>query len=195
MSSIHQRVVLIRHGETTWARDKKHTGRTNIPLTDLGRQEAARLRPILAEFSFKQVYCSPLVRAVETCQIAGLGQAMKPDEDLLEWDYGAYEGRTTEEIRSKVPGWTVFTHPCPGGEASQEVAMRCDRVIARVRGIKGDVALFAHGHILRVLAARWLGMEARAGAHWVLDTSTLNILGYEHETPALLCWNGPTRQV
>ena len=175
-------VFAIRHGETAWSLSGQHTGTTDIPLTDNGRCLAERLRPVFAKEAFALVLCSPMQRARETCELAGLGDRAVIDPDLAEWNYGQYEGAT---------GWLIFQDGCPGGETPDEVGVRVDRVIARARAISGDVALFAHGHVLRVLAARWIGLPAGAGQHFLLDTGTLCILGYYREVPALRIWNGP----
>lgn len=188
------RVFLIRHGETEWSRSKRHTGTTDLPLLDEGREVARRLAAALARERFALVLSSPRQRALETGRLAGLGERIEVDPDLAEWDYGEYEGLTTPQIREKVPGWTVFSHPCPGGETAAQVAARADRVLARVRAAGGDVALFSHGHMGRVLAVRWLGMPPEQGRHFVLGTATLNVLGWERETPAILTWNVPAAE-
>lgn len=167
----------------------KHTSYTDLPLTENGRARATSLVEPMAAFDFAHVFSSPLLRALETCRIAGLGERAEVDPDLVEWNYGEYEGITTAEIRKTVPGWTVFSHPSPGGESAEEVATRVDRVIERARAADGDVALFAHGHVLRVLTARWLGLDPRMGKHFVLRTGTLSVLGWERDTPALQLWN------
>jgi len=183
------RVFLVRHGETEWSRAHRHTGRTDLPLTEEGRRVAQQLGPRLARERFTLVLSSPRQRALETARLAGLGPEVVIDPDLSEWDYGEYEGLTTPEIRERVPDWTVFTHPCPGGETQAQVSARADRVVERLRTADGDVAVFSHGHMGRVLTARWLGLEARFGRHFVLGTATLNLLGYERETPAVVTWN------
>jgi broad specificity phosphatase PhoE len=184
-------ILLVRHGETEWSRDRKHTGHTDIPLTETGRREAAMLRDELAGRGFARVLSSPLSRALETCRLAGLGDAVELTDDLREWDYGEYEGITTAEIREGRPGWYLWRDGCPGGEAAAEVGRRVDRVIASISGVEGDVALFAHGHVLRVLTARWLGLGPEAGALFKLDTGTLSALGYERETRVITRWNAP----
>lgn len=183
-----QRVYLVRHGETEWSVSGRHTGRTDIPLTDHGREDARRLAPILQRQRFELVLVSPLERARETCGLAGFTYA-SIDEDLYEWDYGSYEGKTSEEIRDIAPGWLLFRDGCPGGESPDDVWDRVDRLIAKVRGIPGDVALFAHGHILRALGARWIGLAVVDGARFRLDTATLCVLSYYHGLPAIERWN------
>jgi broad specificity phosphatase PhoE len=184
-------IVLARHGETEWSRDLRHTGRTDIPLTDKGRAQAALLRDPLAGRSFARVLVSPLDRAVETCRLAGLADQAEVSEDLLEWDYGEYEGITTAEIRESRPDWVLWRDGCPGGETAADVGARVDRVIAEVGDLDGPVALFAHGHVLRVLTARWVGLEPRDGALFALGTGTLSVLGYERETRVIRRWNAP----
>jgi broad specificity phosphatase PhoE len=181
----------IRHGETAWSLSGQHTGTTDIPLTDNGRQRAERLRPALAKEAFALVLVSPLQRARETCELAGFGDRAVIEPDLIEWNYGAYEGLTSKQIHERAPGWLIFRDGCPGGEMPGQVGARADRVIARARAAEGDVALFAHGHVLRVLAARWLGLPAGAGQHFLLDTGTLSVLGYYRDIPAVRVWNGP----
>ena len=184
-------VVLARHGETEWSRDGRHTGRTDIPLTENGRAQALALREALAEWRFVRVLSSPLERALETCRLAGLGEQVETTEDLLEWDYGDYDGVTTAEIRESRPGWNLWRDGCPGGETAADVGRRVDRLIAGIEGADGDVALFAHGHLLRVLAARWVGLGPEAGALLALNTATLSALGYERETRVVRRWNAP----
>ena len=150
-------VFAIRHGETAWSLSGQHTGTTDIPLTDNGRRLAERMRPVLAKEAFALVLCSPMQRARETCELAGLGDTAVIDPDLAEWNYGEYEGLTPKQIHERAPGWLIFRDGCPGGEAPEQVGARVDRVIARARAADGDVALFAHGHVLRVLVARWIG--------------------------------------
>jgi broad specificity phosphatase PhoE len=184
-----QTVVLVRHGETEWSRDGRHTGRTDIPLTDTGRRQAERLRDALQEWAFSLVLSSPLQRALETCRLAGLGDKVETTDDLLEWDYGEYEGITTAQIRESRPDWYLWRDGCPGGEQAADVGRRVDRVIASLG--EGDVALFAHGHVLRVLAARWIGLGPGSGALLALGTGTLSVLGYERETRVVTRWNSP----
>ena len=183
------RVVLVRHGETEWSVERRHTGRTDVALTSHGRREAAHIADSLATLDVTTAFCSPLSRARETAELAGLDATV--DADLVEWDYGDFEGRTTADIRSSIEGWSVWTHPITGGESLAEVGARVDRVIERVRRVDGTVALVAHAHLLRVLGVRWLGLDAGAGQHFTLDTATISILGWERETPALLRWNDP----
>lgn len=183
-------VVLVRHGETEWSRSGRHTGRTDVPLTPLGREAAEALGAVLGERRFALVLSSPLRRAAETCRLSGLDASVEYVGDLREWDYGEYEGRTTDEIRTDVPGWTVWTHPVPGGEHVADVGARADRVIERVRAIGGDTVLFGHAHSLRVLAARWCGLPARDGRLLALDTATISVLSHEHDNPVILRWNG-----
>jgi probable phosphoglycerate mutase len=184
-------VVLVRHGETEWSRAGKHTGTSDLPLTEAGRAAAKRLAPALAEWDFALVLTSPLRRAFDTATLAGFGDVAVVEPDVVEWTYGDYEGRTTAEIRETVPGWTVWTHPTPGGESAAEIGGRVDRVIERVSAADGPVLVVAHGHVLRVLAARWLGLASREGRSFVLDPATISVLGWERETPAVRRWNAP----
>jgi broad specificity phosphatase PhoE len=184
-------VFAIRHGETAWSLNGQHTGKTDIPLTDNGRRLAARMRPVLAANPFGLVLCSPMRRARETCELAGFGDRAIIDSDLVEWNYGKYEGLTLKQIDEVAPGWLIFRDGCPGGEAPEQVSARVDQVIARARAVAGDTALFAHGHLLRVFAARWIGLPARGGQHFLLNTGSLCVLGYYHEIPAVRIWNRP----
>ena len=184
-------ILLARHGETEWSRDLRHTGRTDIPLTEKGRAQAAMLRDPLAGRSFARVLCSPLGRARETCRLAGLADQAELTEDLLEWDYGEYEGVTTKDIRERRPEWYLWRDGCPGGETAAEVGGRVDRVVDELNGLDGDAIVFAHGHVLRVMAARWLRLGPEAGALFRLDTGTLSALGWERETRVITRWNGP----
>jgi probable phosphoglycerate mutase len=184
-------VLALRHGETEWSLNGRHTGMTDIPLTDNGRRLATQLRPALSRNRFALVLVSPLRRARETCELAGLGDAAVVEADLMEWNYGIYEGLTPKQIHETAPGWLIFRDGCPGGEPPEQVAARMDRVIARARGVEGDVALFAHGHVLRLLGARWLGLPTVAGQHFLLDTGTLCVLSDYRGTPALKTWNAP----
>jgi probable phosphoglycerate mutase len=184
-----QQVYLARHGETEWSLSGQHTGSTDIPLTESGRNLAKRLAPVLAREKFALVLTSPLDRARKTCDLAGLGEHAEIDRYLMEWNYGEYEGLTPKQIDARAPGWMLFRDGCPGGETAEEAGARVDRVIARVRAVEGHVALFAHGHIFRVFAARWLGLPPAAGCHFLLDTATLSILSYYRGIPAVKCWN------
>jgi probable phosphoglycerate mutase len=184
-------VFAIRHGETAWSLSGQHTGTTDIPLTDNGRRLAEKIQPVLAKEAFTLVLVSPMQRARETCALAGLGDVAVIDSDLAEWNYGEYEGLTAKQIHEMAPGWLIFRDGCPGGEAPEQVGARVDRVIARARDADGDVALFAHGHVLRALVARWIGLPAGAGQHFLLDTGTLCVLGYYRDIPAVKVWNGP----
>lgn len=186
-----QFVYLVRHGQTAWAAEMRHTGRTDIPLTVAGRAEAVVLRPVFQDIDFDLVLSSPLQRAFETCRIAGLATRAQTAVDLMEWDYGDYEGKTTEEISKHIPGWSVFTHLCPGGETIAQVATRADRVIDQIRKVDGPAAIFAHGHLLRVLGVRWLGLEPDQGRHFALETATLSVLGFDRKVPIIKTWNGP----
>jgi broad specificity phosphatase PhoE len=186
-----QHVWLVRHGETAWAKLGRHTGRTDIPLTETGRTQANALGRRLAGHPFGLVLTSPLSRAAETAAIAGYAETAVLDDDLMEWDYGALEGRRTAEIRADIPGWTIWRGPWPRGETTREVGARADRVIARVRAAQadGDVLVFAHGHLLRVLAARWLGLPPASGGLFELATATLSIVGFDREAPSIELWN------
>ena len=186
-----QRVFLIRHGETGWSLSGQHTGMTDIPLTENGRTMPRLLAPILVKVTFARIFTSPLKRARETCELAGLGERAEIDHDLVEWNYGDYEGLTTNEIHAKTPDWMLFRDGCPGGDGPEDVARRVDSVIGRVRAVEGDVALFAHGHVFRVFVARWIGLQATAGCHFVLDTATVGVLSYYRGLPAIKRWNAP----
>jgi broad specificity phosphatase PhoE len=184
-------VFAIRHGETAWSLSGQHTSATDIPLTENGRRLAQRMRPVLATNAFELVLCSPMQRARETCELAGLGDKAIMDSDLVEWNYGEYEGLTPQQVDEVAPGWLIFRDGCPGGEVPEQVGARMDRVIARLRAASGDTALFAHGHVLRVLVARWIGLHAGGGQHFLLDTGTLCVLGYYRDIPAVRIWNRP----
>jgi probable phosphoglycerate mutase len=177
---------LVRHGETEWSRDGKHTSTTDLPLTDQGEEVARSLAPRLTG-SFDLVLTSPRLRARRTAELSGHPEA-EPDEDLAEWAYGDYEGRTTEEIRETVPDWTVWSHPCPGGETGDQVAARLDRVVERCQDV-GRALVFGHGHALRALTARWLDLTVTDGRLFRLDTATVSVLGWERESPVVLHWN------
>lgn len=182
-------IWLIRHGETEWSLSGQHTGRTDLPLTAAGQRHAEEIGRYLAGRPFALVLTSPLQRARETCRLAGYGGVAQADADLCEWDYGAYEGRTSAQIQESVPDWTIWTSPVPQGETIQQVATRASRVIARAAAAGGDVALFAHGHLLRVLTACWLGLPPDAGRLFALGTASVSVLGYERETRVIARWN------
>ena len=184
-------VHLARHGETAWSLSGQHTGLTDLPLTERGERNARRLGERLAGMRFAKVLTSPLQRAARTCELAGFGGLAAADPDLVEWNYGEYEGRRTSEIRAGRPDWQLFRDGCPGGESPHQVGARADRVIARVRAVRGDVLIFSSGHFLRVLAARWLGLDAAAGRHFLLGTASLSALGYEHDAqePVIRLWD------
>lgn len=182
-------VFAIRHGETEWSLSGQHTGTTDIPLTDNGRRLAQKIQPALAKEAFALVLVSPMMRAQETCALAGLADKAVIDHDLIEWDYGKYEGLTPKQIQALAPGWMIFRDGCPEGETPDQVGARIDRVISRSRAADGNVALFSHGHVLRVLAARWLGLPAGGGQHFSLSTGTLSVLGEYHGVPAVKIWN------
>ena len=183
------RLVLVRHGETEWSRTGRHTGRTDVPLTDHGREQAKRLGLLLQGRTFSRVLSSPLVRALDTCRLAGFDDPVELVDDLREWDYGAYEGRTRVEISTEVPGWTVWTHPIVGGESLDDLGRRVDRVIAATLPIGGDVLIFSHGHCLRVLAARWIEEPPGLGSRLELATATVSELGWEQDRRVVEGWN------
>ena len=184
-------VYLARHGETAWSLSGQHTGRTDLPLTEHGERQARALGERLRGLHFVKVLTSPSQRARRTAELAGFGGLAETDPDLAEWDYGQYEGRRTADILAERPGWFLFRDGCPGGESPEQVAARADRVVQRIRAVHGDVAIFSSAHISRVLAVRWLGLEAAAGRYLLLGTSSLSILGYEHNLtePAIRLWN------
>jgi probable phosphoglycerate mutase len=185
-------IALVRHGETEWSASGKHTSRTDLPLTEPGRRRAAELAPTLAQRTFALVLVSPLRRARETCELAGLADRAEVCEDLREWDYGEYEGLTTPEIREDRPDWVLWRDGCPGGESPTAVGERADRTLDRLRAADGDAIAFAHGHILRVLAARWLEMPVAGGSRLALSAGSVSVLGFERETSVLRLWNGTT---
>lgn len=191
MSNEEQKVYLLRHGETEWSRSGKHTSVTDIPLTENGRMAARRLQSVLSKEVFPLVLTSPLQRARETGELAGLGERAMLEPDLMEWNYGEYEGLTTKQIQRLRPSWSLFRDGCPGGETPEEVSARADRVIAKVRQARANVALFGHGHIFRVLAARWIELSVNYGERLLLDTATLNVLGYYYGSAAIKIWNAP----
>ncbi len=186
--SDHQ-VVLVRHGQTEWSLSGQHTGTTDMPLTDEGRRHAEALGARLAAWSFARVLTSPLSRAVDTCRLAGVGDHAEITDDLREWDYGEYEGRRTVDIREERPGWALWRDGVPGGETAEQVGLRADRVIDVARSAGGDVALFAHGHVLRVMGARWIGLPPDHGALLALSTASISVLGWERETAVIERWN------
>ena len=183
------RIWLVRHGETEWSKSGQHTGRTDIPLTAMGERQGQALGRTLAGRHFALVLTSPLARARETCRLAGLASAAQPSDDLLEWDYGLYEGRTTAEVRAEQPGWSIWTTPMPKGETVEQVGERTRRVIERVAAVDGDVALFAHAHVLRILTACWIGLPPIHGRSLTLGTASLSVLGYERQTRVIEVWN------
>jgi len=184
-------ICLVRHGETAWSLSGQHTGLTDLPLTADGERVARLLAPVLARETFALVLTSPLQRARRTCELAGLLANAQVDSDLMEWNYGEYEGLTPAQIRAVVPGWIIFDDGCPGGESPAQVVDRVDRVIVRAKAAHGHVALFAHGHFFRVFAARWLGLPPSAGARFLLDTATLSVLSFYRGVPAVKRWNAP----
>lgn len=184
-----QSVVLVRHGETEWSRTGRHTGRSDIPLDPEGEEQARWLRQGLREWRFAEVLFSPLQRARRTCEIAGCAGAARPEPRIQEWDYGEYEGRTADQIRAQHPNWTIWADGVVGGERLADVARRADSVIDEIRRVDGDVALFAHGHLLRILAARWCGLPARAGEHLAFSAAALSVLGADRGDPIIWSWN------
>ena len=182
-------LLLARHGETEWSLSGRHTGRTDLPLTENGRRRARALGARLEGRSFALVLVSPLRRAAETCELAGLAGQAQVREDLEEWDYGDYEGMTTNDIHEQRPGWSLWRDGCPNGEAAAAVGERADRVVAEVRDADGDMIAFGHGHMLRVLGARWLGLPPEDGGLLALGTAALCVLGYEHDLPVIVHWN------
>lgn len=184
-------LVVVRHGDTEWSQNGRHTSRTDLPLLPSGVERARTLAPALAGFQFARVLCSPRQRARQTAELAGFGERLEIAPDLTEWDYGDYEGLTSEQIHERRPGWQLWTDGAPAGESPEAVAARADRVIAAAAQAGGDVLVFAHGHILRVLAARWIEAPASAGARFKLDPATISILGHEHEHRVVERWNAP----
>ena len=189
----HRQLWLLRHGATEWAKNGRHTGSTDLPLLPEGEEEARQLAPVLESQTFAAVFSSPLQRARRTCELSGLGEQAQVMPELLEWNYGDYEGVTTPEIRVTVPGWTVWSHECPNGEDADAVQQRCEIVINRALEVAepGDVALFAHGHLLRALAGTWLGLGAVGGRLLKLGTGSICVLGFERENRAIVRWNAP----
>jgi broad specificity phosphatase PhoE len=189
MTTLTRRCVLLRHGETEWSLEGRHTGRTDLGLLPVGEAQARSLRASLSAGRFAIVLTSPLRRARETSVLAGLGDGAVVDADLAEWDYGSYEGLTTDEIRLDRPGWDLFEDGVPGGESLEDVTRRVDRVIDRIRGVEGDVACVSHAHLLRVLTARWIGLEPEVGRSLVLGPGSMSELGWEHDQPVITTWN------
>jgi probable phosphoglycerate mutase len=188
MTQAHE-LWLFRHGETAWSKSGQHTGRTDLPLNDEGRRRAEALSRHLNRRPFALVLSSPLVRAAETCRLAGYGDVAQFTDDLMEWDYGEYEGRRTADIRKERPSWTIWTGGTPGGETPEQIGVRVLRIIARAEAVGGDVALFAHGHVLRILTACWIGLEPACGRLFALGTASVSVLGYEHENRVIGRWN------
>ena len=192
------RIYLVRHGETSWSLSGQHTGRTDIPLTEQGEQDARKLAEWLRSVRFSRVFTSPLQRARQTYELAGLKEIAEIEPDLTEWDYGDYEGLRPSEIRKTQPDWNVFRDGCPRGETPAQISERTDRLIARLRALEGNIAIFSHGHFGRVLAARWIGLSVRQAQPFLLNTASLSILGYEHNVPevsAIVLWNAVSNDV
>lgn len=190
-----QTIYLARHGETAWSRTGQHTGLTDLPLTERGEEESRRLGKGLAGIAFAKVFTSPLKRAARTCELAGFGTVAEKDADLVEWNYGKYEGRRTTEIHAEVPGWQLFRDGCPGGESPAQIGARADRVLNRLRAVNGNVLVFSSGHILRVLTARFLGLEPASGRFFTLSTASVSVLGFENDLsqPVIRLWNETSR--
>ena len=193
MSQSKRYLVLLRHGETEWTISRRHTGRTDIELTEVGREEARAAGKRLAGMEFERVVTSPLTRAVETCELAGFGEGATTDECLMEWDYGGYEGMTTAEIQKEKPEWSLFADGCPGGESAAEVGERIDPLVEAARAADGNWLFVAHGHVLRVVGARWVGLPPEDGALLNLGTAAICLLGFEHDRPVITLWNGTGR--
>ena len=177
-------VYLVRHGETEWSLSGQHTGLTDLPLTEKGEEQVRQLRPRLTATIFAKVLSSPLQRAMRTCQLSGYGSAVDTDPDLIEWNYGDYEGKTRPQILAQRPDWVIFRDGCPNGESPTDVGIRADRVLSRIREVDGNVLVFSSGHFLRVLMARWLGLEPSGGRYFKLGTATLSVIGYDHNNRA-----------
>ena len=192
MPSDLQKVYLARHGDTVWTDSQQHTGRTDLPLNEQGEQHARQLGGWLRQFSFSRVFTSPLLRASKTCELAGFGAGSEVDHDLIEWDYGLFEGKRTSDILKERPGWELYRDGCPNGEASGDVAGRADRFLARIHGSAGNVLAFSSGHIIRMLAARWLGLPPATGRVFFCEPASVGVLGFEHnrhDQPVLRLWN------
>lgn len=189
MANFHQKIYLIRHGATEWTQSRQHTGLTDIPLIDEGKAQAKWLKERLSSIKFKKVFCSPLMRAKETCALCGLLNGAEMDPDLFEWDYGDYEGLTSAEIKEIDPTWTIFTKGGPNGESVGDVSSRAIRMIGKARAVQGDVALFSSGHFLRSLGAKWLHKPVSEGKYYLLSTASICVLGFEKESPVFVSWN------
>lgn len=190
------RIHLIRHGDTEWSLSGQHTGRTDIPLIPRGEEQARQIGERLRHIEFTRILTSPLQRARRTCELAGYGERMEIEPDLVEWNYGQYEGMLGADIRKLRPDWNVFQHGCPGGESPEEISSRADQMIKRLRAFSGDVAIFSHGHFLRVLATRWIGQPVSEARHFLLNTASVSILGFEHnnvDEPVFVLWNARQR--
>ncbi|CAN0384169.1 unnamed protein product [Phaeothamnion confervicola] len=198
MTSVLAQLYLVRHGETAWSLSGRHTGRTDIPLTEQGEQEARKLAGRLRVVRFSGVFTSPLQRTRRTCELAGLAEVAKIEPDLTEWDYGDYEGRFSLDTRNKRPDWNLFRDGCPRGETPAQVSERADRLIARFRSLEGNIAIFTHAQVGRVLAARWIGLPVGQAQHFVLSTASLSVLGYEHnlaDESAIVLWNAVSNEI
>jgi broad specificity phosphatase PhoE len=189
MKPLSPQIVLVRHGETAWSRSGQHTGRTDVPLLEDGQRMARALEKPLRAWSFAEVWTSPLSRASDTCALSGHGVIARPDPDLMEWDYGEYEGKTSKEIRAKAPDWTLWKDGTPGGETAEQVGARADRVVEKAQRVQGNVLIFSHGHMLRVLAARWLGLSPSEGRLFALSTASISVLGWDGDQPVIVTWN------
>ena len=196
--NMDSRLYLIRHGQTDWSLSGQHTGRTDVPLTEQGEQDARDLAKRLRAVRFSRVFTSPRQRARRTCELVGLGAVAELEPDLAEWDYGDYEGQRSVDIRKERPDWNLFRDGCPRGESPVQVSERADRVIARLRTLEGNTAIFSHGHFGRVLAARWIGLPVSQAQHFLLSTASLSILGYEHNLAgesAIVLWNAVSSEI
>ena len=192
MAAALPKLYLARHGDTAWTESHQHTGRTDLPLNARGEQHARQLGERVRPFSFRRIFSSPLQRATKTCELAGFGARVELDHDLIEWDYGRFEGKRTSDILRERPGWELYHDGCPDGESPEDVAARADRFLARIRGVDGDVLAFSSGHIIRMIAARWLGLPPAAGRFFFCEPASLGVLGYEHDSraaPVIRLWN------
>lgn len=192
MKPVSPQIVLVRHGETAWSRSGQHTGRTDIPLLEDGQRMGRALEAPLRAWSFAAVWTSPLRRASETCALSGHGVIARTNPDLMEWDYGAYEGKTSREIHAMAPGWNLWRDGAPEGETAEQVGARADRAMEEVRRVEGNVLLFSHGHFLRLFAARWLGLPPSEGRLFALSTASISVLGWHDAQPILVSWNDTT---